>query len=236
MARGKTLEWILNGVRAEARMSLNPAANVQVRESHILLIQREQQRLWEDFAWPHLRVYRQIPLQAGQYQYGLPNDVSMDRVEKIDINDGGRWRPLRPEITDYDLEIYQTDLGERSWPVQAWRADENDQVEVWPIPEQNADPATLEGNLRVTAIRNLNPLVDDGDRADLDDRLLILYVAGGLLAAAGATDAQLKIEAANKLYLKLKGHQTKSKSFNMFSTTTKTVSRLGRGPRPYMTR
>lgn len=235
MARGKTLEWILNGVRAEARLSLAPAANIQVRDSHVLLIQREQERLWEDFNWPHLRVYETIPLQTGQYQYSLPDNLTMDRVEQIEVYDGGRWKPLRPEITDYDFSNYETTLDQRSWPAQAWRANDEDEIEIWPIPEQNADSVTLEGNLRVTGIRNLNTFVSAGDIADLDGRLIVLYVAAGILAADGAQDARLKMEAANKLYTKLKGKQTKTSSFNLFGTTTRRVSRLGRGPRNYMT-
>lgn len=234
MARGKTLEWLLQGVRAEARLSLDPAANIQVRESQIILIQREQQRLWEDFNWPHLRIYPQIPLQAGQFKYALPDTLTMDRVEEISVNDGGRWVPLCPDITDADYEAYETELDQRSWPARAWRTDGEDQIEIWPIPDQNAIPATLEGTLRVTGIRSLRPLVEDSDRADLDDRLIILYVAGGLLAAKNAADAKLKIEAANKLYLKLKGKQTKTQSFNMFSTTRRPRRRFG-PPRQYMT-
>lgn len=235
MARGKTLEWILNGVRAEARLSLAPAANIQVRDPHVLLIQREQERLWEDFNWPHLRVYETIPLQTGQYRYSLPDNLTMDRVEQIEVNDGGRWNSLRPEITDYDFSNYETSLDQRSWPAQAWRANDEDEIEIWPIPEQNANSATLEGNLRVTGIRNLRTFVAEGDVADLDGRLIVLYVAAGILAASGAEDARLKMEAANKLYTKLKGKQTKTSSFNLFGTTTRRVSRLGRGPRKYMT-
>lgn len=236
MARGKTLEWILNSVRAEARLSLAPAANIQVRDPHILLIQREQERLWEDFNWPHMRIYPTIPLQSGQHIYALPDNLSMDRVETIEVYDGGRWKPLRPEITDRDFETYETSLDQRSWPAEAWRANADDDIEIWPIPDQNANPATLEGTLRVTGIRNLSTFVAVGDTADLDGRLLSLYVAAGILAAAGANDAQLKFEAANKLYTKLKGKQTKTQSFNLFSTTSRYASRLGRGPRKYQTR
>lgn len=235
MARGKTLEEILNGVRAEARLSLAPAANIQVRESHIVLIKREMERLWEDFNWPHMRVREMIPLQAGQFEYSLPTTLSMDRVEKIELNEGGLWRPLCPEITSAQYSTYETALDERSWPVRNWQATDEDQIEVWPIPDQNADPATLEGYLKVTGIRNLNQFIADDDTADLDDRLIILYVAGGILAATGAKDAQLKFEAANKHYSKLKGKQTKSQSFNMFSTTIVRKSRVGAGPRNYMT-
>ena len=221
--RGKTLESILNSTRAEARLSLMPANNAQVRDSHIILIQREQERLWEDYAWPHLRVHHLMPLQAGQRFYETPTTVDyvvqMDRIELIEIRDGGEWRKLRTQITDDDRSAHDPDLDERSWPARAWQATADDDIEIWPIPDQNGDAATLDGYLRITGIRDLRPFTTDADRADLDDRLISLYVAGGILAASGAKDAQLKLEAANKLYTKLKGKQTKSSSFNMFSTT-----------------
>jgi hypothetical protein len=227
MARAQTLESILTKVRAKARLSLSPAMNIQVNDSHKALIRTEQDRLWEDYAWPHLRVHYLVPLSAGQYLYDLPADafdglgaytLTMDRVEHISVMDGGRWRPLVPQITEEDYSSYQTVLDQRSWPVLKWQADENDQIEVWPIPDTNADAATKEGYLRVTGIRNLRDFVENTDRADLDDELISDYVAGGLLAAAGAKDASLRLEAANKRYAKLKGKQTKTSSFNMYST------------------
>jgi hypothetical protein len=221
--RGKTLESILNSVRAEARLSLLPANNNQVRDSHVILIQREQERLWEDYAWPHLRVHHLEPLQAGQRLYETPTEddytIQMDRIEKIEVFDGGSWRKLSPEFDDGLYSVHNSDLDERSWPARAWRATADDDIEIWPIPDQNGVEATLEGYLRITGIRDLQAFTTDNHRADLDDRLISLYVAGGILAASGAKDAQLKLEAANKLYTKLKGKQTKSTSFNMFSTT-----------------
>lgn len=228
MARGQTLESILNLTRAKARLSLLPANNVQVRDSHILLIQAEQKRLWEDFAWPHLRRHYLMPLQSGQYLYDTPSGdytISMDRIENISVRDGGRWVPLTPEITEADYSAYESALDERSWPVRKWKATDDDQIEVWPIPNTNGDADTLEGYLRITGIRDLATFVEDGDRADLDDELISGYVAAGMLAASKATDAQLKLEAANKLYLKLKGKQTKTTSFNMFGTVNRAPAR-----------
>lgn len=226
MARGQTLEDILNLMRAEARLSLSPAMNVQVTESHKLLLAREQRRLWEDYNWPHLRVHYLIPLAAGQYEYDLPANtytgdeytLNIDRVEGVSVRDGGEWVPLIPEITEVNYSEHETELDERAWPVQRWKATDQDQIEVWPIPDTNGTAATLEGYLRVTGIRDLRPFVAESDRADIDDNLIALYVAGGVLAATGAKDAQLKLEAANKLYTKLKGKQTKTTSFNMFGT------------------
>lgn len=242
MARGATLEQVLTKVRAKARLSLSSAANINVADSHKALIRAEQDRLWEDYAWPHMRVHYLIPLQAGQYLYSLPaNDydadadtytLRMDRVEGISVMDGGIWRPLAPEICEADYSAFQTILDQRSWPVRKWQAT-NDQIEVWPVPDQNAEStSTYEGYLRVTGIRDLRAFVANTDRADLDDELLSGYVAAGLLESVGAKDAPLKLEAANKLYAKLKGKQTKTTSFNLFST----VDRRPVPRKPFITR
>jgi hypothetical protein len=233
MARGQTLESILNKVRAKARLSLLPAANTQVRDSHVELIKSEQDRLWEDYAWPHLRVHKLIALQSGQRTYSLPEDtysandgtytLTMDRVELIEVRDGGEWVKLHPEITSAHYSTHESELDERSWPATNWKADENDQIEIWPIPDQNAVEATLEGYIRVTGIRSLRTFAADADRADLDDEMLSDYVAASLLAATGAKDAPLRLESANKRYSKLKGKQTKTTSFKLFGTGNRPV-------------
>lgn len=243
MARGQTLEDILNLMRAEAKISLSPAMNTQVAEPHKLLLAREQRRLWEDFAWPHLRVHKLIPLQAGQYQYDLPADdydasagtytLNIDRVEAIHVRDGGEWVLLHPEIDENNYSIHETALDERAWPVRNWQATTEDQIEVWPIPDTNGDAGTLEGYLRITGIRDLRPFVADNDRADLDDNLIALYVAADVTTVEGR--AKLKLEQANKLYTKLKGKQTKTTSFQMFGTGVRRSTRL-RGPKNFIGR
>lgn len=237
MARNVTLEKLLLDTRAEARLSLTPAHNVQVRDSQINLLQREQQRLWDDFAWPHLRVHRFIPLQQGQRFYdtdsALAEDgsapaqqIPIDRIEYIEVKSDGRWWPL---IAGIDAAFYSTHdsvLDEQSWPPQRWKITENDDIEIWPVPDTDATPSDQYGYLRITGIRALRPLVADSDRADLDDRLLSLYAAGALLAGAGAKDANLKLEAALRHYGRLKAGLSKSPDFNMFGTTNRPMRRL----------
>lgn len=237
MARNQTLLKILTGVRAEARLSPDPAHNIQTRDTHIITIQREQERLWEDFAWPHLRVQRFIPLQAGQRYYdadgalmedGTDPDyqIPIDRIEKIEVKSDGVWLPMETGIAAQHYAAHDSALDERAWPPRRWKISENEDIEVWPLADEDAG-ADQYGYLRITGIRALRPLVDDGDRADLDDRLLELYVAGAILAAGGAKDANLKLEAASKHYGKLKGSLTKGGSFNMFSTTKQPVRQRG---------
>lgn len=205
MARGTTLTRLLDMLRAEIRTSLNPAHNNQVRDQQVLLLQTTQEWLWDDFNWPHLRVERQQPVSNGQRFYDTPADIKIDRIQEIRFRYGQRWVHLHPGI---DLEHYRqwdSELDMRSWPVQRWRIWEDEDIEVWPIPGANADPTDKEGYLNVIGIRNLRPLVDADDTCDLDDRLIVLFAAADILAGAGAKNADMKLEKANKRYARLRG-------------------------------
>lgn len=231
MARGTTLVKLLDNLRAECRLSLNPAHNIQVRETQVAQLQRVQEQLWEDFTWPHLRVERQILVQAGQRFYNPPEDMHIDRIETIELYDDGIWQPVRPGIEPWDYSAWNSDRGERAWPPRRWKIAEDEQVELWPIPDQNADPETGSGTLKFTGIRNLKPLVDDGDRADLDDRMLVLYAAAEILAAGGSKDAQLKLDLANRRFARLRADLTPRRSFQMFGVGDRLLPR-----RPMITR
>jgi hypothetical protein len=242
LARNVTLEKLLTDFRAEARLSLDPAHNVQTRDSHINLIQREQERLWEDFAWPHLRVQRFIPVQAGQRYYdadaavteagAVPtSQIPIERIETIEIKSDARWLPMGTGIGAQHYAAHDSALDERAWPPRFWKISEGENLEIWPVPDTTATAIDQYGYLRITGIRALRPLAQDGDRADLDHRLLTLYAAGAALAAAGAKDAQIKLEAAQRHYGRLKGGLSKVSDFNMFGTTKRPADR-----RPYVTR
>ena len=215
MARNQTLLTLLQDFRSEARLSGNPAHNTAVRDTQVRTLQRLQEWLWEEYDWPHLNVERFMPVQAGQRFYSPPEDVTIDRIRKIEVRYGEQWCELAPLIPSEAYSHWDSERDERSWPVTRWRVYEDDQIELWPIPDDNADGATLEGMLKITGTRNLRPLVADTDRADLDDRMLVLYAAAEALAATGAQDAQLKADAAQKRVLHLTGNASKVKTFRL---------------------
>lgn len=225
MTRGVTLTKLLNDLRAESRTSLNAAHNASNRDPQVIALQRKQEWFWQDFDWPHMRVERYIELAAGQYVYDPPSDLAVERIESVSVRQDGEYVPLDPGIDAEHFALYDTELDARAWPVQRWRLTENDEIEVWPIPDTNYDSTTLEGKLKIVGIRNLNPLVEGGDTADLDDRLLILHCAAEALAAAGAKDAQLKLDSATRLYTKLRGGLTKRRKFPLFATPDNTRRR-----------
>ena len=216
MARGSTLVRLLDLYRAEIRASQNPAHNNQVRDTQVKLLQRIQEWLWEDFDWPLLRVERFLELQDGQRYYDTPADLDVDRIAKIEVYHDSAWCALKPGIDAEHFTAYDSEKDERQWPPQRWRFAENEAFEIWPIPDTNYDSVTKEGWLKITGTRKLSDLVKDEDRADLDDRLIVLYAAAETLASTGAKDANLKLDQANKRYAKLRGSQTPRRKFKMF--------------------
>jgi hypothetical protein len=215
--RGATLGNILTDFRSECRISSNAAHNVGVRDRHIALLQRTQKWLWEDFDWPTLRVERWIQVQAGQRYYAPPADMNIDRIQKVELKDGGRFIPI---VAGIDIEHYATydpELDERAYPPRRWRISENEDIELWPIPDTNADDDTREGYVKLTGIRNLSTFVAETDTADLDDQLIVLFAAAEELAAIGAKDAELKRVAARARYDKLRGAQMPRRVFSLLA-------------------
>lgn len=215
--RGKTLEKLLDELRSEARISLNPAQSKQTRDHDINLLQRTQERLWDDTDWPHLRVERTQACQAGQRLIQVPDDMSIERLEQIQFKNGDIWCRLVPGIGAAQYNAWDSERDMRSFPVERWQIREDDEIEVWPIPDQDADPTSLHGFYKFIGIRNLNPLVDDGDRADLDDRLIVLYAAAEKLAKPDPETAKLKLAMADKRYAKLRGQLQPRRVFGLFN-------------------
>lgn len=225
MSRGETLESILTDFRLEAKLASSSALNTQDEERQIHIIQREQKRLWEETDWPHLRVERFLPLQAGQRFYDtatlrneagdVKGDLAIDRIETVETKDGGVWYPLCEGVGSAEYVAHDSALDERSSPARAWRIYEDEQIEIWPIPE--IDAATeQEGYLRITGIRQLQPFVEMDDRADLDDQLIAMYAAGRYLASKKAADTEMVLAEAKKLFDRLTGNLKKGDGFQMF--------------------
>lgn len=216
MARGTTLLRLLDMYRSECRMSLNPAHGAQVRDTQVQMLQRSQERLWTDFAWPILRVERFLGTQNGQRYYDPPEDLDIDRITKLEVKHDDVYCAMDAGIEAQHYSAYDSEKDERQWPPQRWRISEDEQIELWPIPDTDYDPLTQEGRIKLTGIRKLRPLVDDDDRADLDDHLIVLYAAAEYLAGTGAKDAGLKQQQANARFARLRGQQSPRRKFRLF--------------------
>jgi hypothetical protein len=225
MARGKTLISLLQDYRIEVNASSNPAHNSSARDAQVRALQRAQESLWRKHDWPFLRVRRYIDLQAGQRYYdsrgaklddGTPAaDLGIERLETIEVRWGEQWCPVCPGIDRSHYNTWDSDLDQRSWPIERWQVYEDEAIEIWPIPADNADPTTLDGRLRLTGIRDLRNFVADSDVADLDDTLIVKWAAVKPLARSGSKDGQVVLDEAKRLEADLTGNFTKTKTFSL---------------------
>lgn len=213
MARGVSLGQLLEDVRAEVGHSLQPNLGKASRDVLIGMIQRVQKRLWEDYSWPHLKVTRDIEIQAGQRYYDLPNDVVFERVERVETKHGDYWTKLHYGIGAAQYNQHDSDRGVRSSPIRRYDAYENNQIEFWPIPENNSDATTGTDSIRIYGIRNLSPFIATSDLADLDDQLIVLYAAAEVLTRQKQSDAQNKLAQAQAHYQRLKARMSKTDTF-----------------------
>jgi hypothetical protein len=224
--RGVLLRDCVRYLRAEIRQSTATNVGMNTEDTHKIVLERVQQRLWAEWEWPHMIVTRDIPLSAGQRYYNVPADLPFERIKKAAVRDADRWCDLTPGIEESHYECWDSDLGERHWPPTRWDVTEDPQdtagnidaygmIEVWPIPDRNLNQATLDATLRLTGVRSLRPFNADTHRCDLDHSLLVLYAASELLASLNQKDAQAKLQQATQLLMSVRGSGQKVTNWNM---------------------
>lgn len=204
MARGTTLGELVTMFRDEAGFASTATLSQNTLQAIQTTLRRTQDVLYEGWAWPHLRVDAVERLRNGEYIYSFPPELNPDRIESAKTREentvNGLWRPVAYGINIDMRNRYHSGLGERADPVRAWQYFDYGQYEVWPCPDKQ------DGMLMFTGIRKLRPLIADGDRADLDDRLIVLFAAGQWLKRSKDPAADLVLQLADSHYLKVKGN------------------------------
>jgi len=241
MGRGSTLGECLTALRVELRLSLNAAHNIQVRDTQVKVLQQTQEWLYEKYSWPHMRAERFLTPQIGQRFYDpqgckkldetntmvAAGDMSIDRIAEIRVRDGSVWSPpLEPYIDAALFNQFDSDTDERSWPIRCWRIAEGNNVEFWPIPDQDGDESTLENMVKMIGVRDLAPFVDENDEADLDEQLIVLFAAARL---APDKDRKDKLALAQDRLVDVRGNAVPRRKVKLFSRD-QPQGRIMRGP------
>jgi hypothetical protein len=210
MARGTQLETLIYMLRAETGQSVLVSAGVDNKPSLTQIINRAQQVLADDFNWPFLKIMPFKDLEAGERYYNLTSDfggLDIERVVSVAVWDNGQPSPIVKGIGFAEYAQYDSNDDVRSSPVQRWDVKYTDdtgdssvgeQIEVWPIPDDNNQRLQFEG------YRSVPLLVEDSDRAMLDDQLIVLTAATEVLARQGNKDAPLKQRIAKARYQQLR--------------------------------
>src|SRR5574343_539048 len=200
--RGTSFLQIVTDLRAELRRSTSMAVGVVDLDNLKSVVNRVYEMLWLEYDWPHLRrVFPKVTLQAGERYYDFPEDLDLERIERVAVWWGNIPHLVQRGISFEDYAGFNSALGYQSEPMLRWDVRDVDgatQFEVWPLPNSNAQEVEFIG------IRSISKLVDDADLCLLDDHLVVLFAAAELLAAQKAADAQAKMQAAQAYFTKLK--------------------------------
>lgn len=209
MARGKQLQELVAQLRAETGRSQDVAVGVDEVENLKEMLRRTQEVLYDDYAWPFLRVERTVTLNAGQRYYDLPSDLNFDRIETVKYKYNNVYTSLERGISFDDFSIFDSNDDERSSPALKWDiryTGTTEQLEIWPIPNE-------ENSIHFFGTKTLDALTQDDDRAELDDRLIVLFAAAELLSRQKSNDARAKLEQANnRLLILRRNSQSASKT------------------------
>lgn len=171
-----------------------------------LMVQISNKQKWlaTEYDWPFLerRWDLSVPANAQystfpvQNDLGITADINWERFPKVEVFWDQVYQPVLYGIGAEEYNMLNYALLQQSDPIQRWRAASNpdepsdpNQFEVWPVP---VTPQIL----RFTGQRALLPLVQPTDTADLDDMLLVYYVAAERLFRLKQQDANEKMQLA----------------------------------------
>jgi hypothetical protein len=210
MPVGTSLSTLVYQLRAEIGASTNVAQGVNNLDNLQQVLRRNQNRLWNEFNWPHLVIDRDNPLQGHERYYSFPSDIDYNRIIGCWVKYSNTYEPVGYGFNPTIYAAVNSENGSYSDPVQLWRHYEIGQYEVWPVPTGNTAQI-----LRFRAIKKLSPLLANSDTADLDDDLLVLFSAAEILARLKSADAQGKLQLAQSHYANLRKNTMKRDMFIM---------------------
>lgn len=204
MARGTTVVSLLAKLKAEIGdfSGTNTVRDLELTQ----LLDNKQKWLATEYEWPFLEQRWDQTVAIGAQFKTLPTTdaegdttaINMERFPKVEVYWGQHWTPVEYGIGSDEYNTLDHSLGQDSDPIQRWRVATNpneptnpNQYEVWPVP-------VTAQTIRFTGQRTVTDLTANGATADLDDMLLVYFVAGERLMRSKQQDAQLKLQMAQR--------------------------------------
>lgn len=206
--RGVQLQSLITQLRAEVARSTNVAIGVGDLNELTQKIVRQQELLYDEFDWPFLReVFPAIQMNASQQYYDFPTDLNAERISDdpeipgVIVWYSGLPRGLDRGIGFRQYAIYNSTIGVTQEPVLRWDirwTGAKEQMEVWPIPNSQSQ------TIQMVGIRKLRPMVKLTDVCDLDDKLIVLFVAAEMMVKQNMQSAESLQKLAIARFARLK--------------------------------
>lgn len=198
MALYETFGQLLSNLRAEAKLSANPASSSSADTRYKTILNRVYASLYRSYEWPHLRYTApRIPLLAGDRFYDFPDAINPEKLQCVTAWLDSTEYPLALGIGSREYGVHDSVSGARRSPPERYSAQATApnvyQIEIWPVPESNGY------SLEVTGIRKCPKLVNSGDLCLLDGDVVVLFAAADILATVDKAAAEAKLSAARQL-------------------------------------
>jgi hypothetical protein len=189
----------------KAELGYNLTTGVATADDQQLyrLIDNEQKRLAAAWSWPFLDKYADVAATVTTRNLTYPTVLGGERPIRVQRKYNTLWQDIVHGITDTEYNIVDSDASRTQDPIQRWRLNSDGTTfEVWPIP------ATAQ-TVRFHTGRVLTSLLTAGSydstkTLDLDDLLVVLYVAANRLARMKQQDAPLMLQRAESHFRMLK--------------------------------
>lgn len=206
MARGTALSVLRTMLRAEIGQTLNTSAATQGDPRLNQLLSNKQKWLSSEFDWPFLEQrwttnvggrFVNVPVTTDGPDVGS-FQINFERPVVVETKFNNKWSLVEYGIGSEEYNALDSEQQQPEDPIQRWRFATNvddpsnpAQIEVWPLPA-TSNP------LRITGQRALLTLSQDTDTADLDDVLLVYFVAADLMLEKDMENATAKVQMAQR--------------------------------------
>lgn len=207
--RGQTLSVLRTYLKGELRDAQE--TNTPEDATYNYMLSAQQRDFCLQFDWPFLEHRWDLSCTAGTYYFDVPTTdirgasvaINFERPVVVERLYGGIYYPVVEGIGAPEYSVLAQ--GEELDPIQRWRMDTNvneaanaGEIEVWPTPATTA-------TLRFTGQRVALDLDEDADTADLDDLLLVYWVAAQILAERDNPRAAIVLKRAQDHLVRLRG-------------------------------
>lgn len=222
MRTGITLKVIREEVQIESGHSTESGHNLQMKSRIDKIINRTQRLMDMENDWPAVDHFEDVAITANTSIFNIPTEIDTTHIDTAWVMQGIEWWPVEYGITQGDRGLYSA--TDRSEPILKWRLipPGNAQFEIWPVPP-SATTMRFEGQKKLTT------MVAETDTCLFDADVLVMRVAGQILARERKDDAALLIKQAfemTNIILKRQGG-AKREDFNMGGDRTKARLRPG---------
>lgn len=201
---------MLSYLKTELRDS--QSSNTVMDAEYYLALAAKQKDLALAYDWPFLKRTWDLACATGSRWKTIPtadtrsitSSINFERPVLVERLFNTKYNPIDYGIDSEQFNYRNSDLSELLDPIMRWQFATNpnetsnaDQIEIWPMP------ATAQ-TVRFTGQRNVLALATGTDKADLDDYLLVYFVAADYLTIRDQSNAPIVARKAAEHLLKLR--------------------------------